>query len=726
MVEPTLGKYSVDRRLGVGGMAEVFLCRRRGIGGFDKQVVIKRIRPDITHDPAFLGMFLDEARVAANLSHPNIVQIFEIDELDGVPYIAMEYVHGPTLAHLLRLRPTARPPRYGEFAQLGAGVAAGLHYAHNARDASGAPLGLVHRDISPHNIIISLDGTAKVFDFGVAKARGNRALTNVGLIKGKISYMAPEQMLGRPVDHRADIYALGVCLYEATVGQRPFNAATEGELFAARIAGTFPRPREVRPDYPPELEEILLAAMAPEPADRPSGAELQRALTGFASSRSSAAAQDLADWIGELCSDEEASDLAGDAYAEAIVTPTPGRGGAERSSRMWSIAAAQTPTRRRRPLRSIAIGGAGLVGVAAVALYLLTQGGAHGAAPARIAPAAAALAPVAASPADQVRVYLEEAARLADAHRWQAASDMLARARKHPIDDAALDVAMTTLGDRIDLGQLRERARHALDARDHAGALAAVDALLDRAPDDPDGQRLLIEVGALQPAAAAPSAEVGTLTVAAAPGATVYVDGQLIAHGSFTRRTEARGPHEVVVRQAHLAPVHRTITIHANRETRVALLPGAPDTAAVAVAAVAPPPDAPPLVASIAPPDAAPPPPDAAMPLAPTAALAPPPPDAGAPAPTDAIAAPARSMKELAKVMSVIEGEAVTRGLAPASIHGVSGGLVEEAFASFAPGQLIEVHPSAIYYTIVRAARAGRGAGAIAAELRAAYGRGQL
>src|SRR5262245_41374034 len=173
-MEHTIGRYTVLRSLGVGGMAEVFLCRLTGIGGFEKHVVVKRIRADIVNDFDFITMFLDEARLAANLNHPNVIQTFEVDQDGGAPYIAMEYVKVATLsAVLLKLRDAQGARPYGHLAHVFAGVCSGLDHAHTAIDPSGKPLNIVHRDVSPQNIIISRDGTPKIFDFGIAKARGS-------------------------------------------------------------------------------------------------------------------------------------------------------------------------------------------------------------------------------------------------------------------------------------------------------------------------------------------------------------------------------------------------------------------------------------------------------------------------------------------------------------------------------------------------------------------------
>jgi serine/threonine protein kinase len=288
MTSSTIGKFKIHSRLSRGGMADIYRCSLRGIGGFDKVVVVKRIRRERASDPEFVSMFLDEARLAANLNHPNIVQTFEINEVDGFPYIAMEYVAGPTLAMLVRAarRASKRPlagSEVGHLAKILAGVCEGLHHAHTASSPAGEPLGLVHRDVSPENIIVSRDGVPKLLDFGVAKANGRLTETQAGTIKGKLRYIAPEQLSGS-VDHRADVYAVGVCLFEATTGQSPYGTAAGDDLalIDSISHGRQARPSEVMADYPARLEEIVLWAMQPDPARRcPSASELHDCLERF-------------------------------------------------------------------------------------------------------------------------------------------------------------------------------------------------------------------------------------------------------------------------------------------------------------------------------------------------------------------------------------------------------------------------------------------------------------
>jgi serine/threonine protein kinase len=298
-----IGKFEILSRISRGGMAEVYRARRRGIGGFEKVVALKRIRADRAADPEFVCMFLDEARLAANLNHPNVVQIFEIDEVDGAPYIAMEYVKGPSLALLApRARAVGRAAP-ALFARIIADVCAGLHHAHTARGPADEPLGLVHRDVSPQNIVVSCDGVAKLLDFGVAKARGRLTHSRAGTLKGKLRYLSPEQLEGA-VDPRADVFAAGVCLFEATTGENPFGPedAEEANILHTIARGCYARPSDLVPGYPPALEEIVMWAIAPDLARRcPTAQALHDALaTWIAQAETRANSRELAAWIEAL------------------------------------------------------------------------------------------------------------------------------------------------------------------------------------------------------------------------------------------------------------------------------------------------------------------------------------------------------------------------------------------------------------------------------------------
>lgn len=299
---PMVGKYVMECRLGQGGMAEVFKGHIEGPGGFHKVVVIKRILHQHLEDPEFVRMFLDEARLAASLAHPNLVQIFDIDESDGIPFLAMEYVPGPTLHRLMRAARAAGDVRPGCVAKIISKICDGLHHAHHARDASGQPLGIVHRDVTPQNILVSGEGVPKLVDFGVAKARGRAATTSAGVVKGKLRYVAPEQIQGRPIDGRVDVFAAGVVLYEATTGRFPFDGDSEEEVMQAILAGEFSAPSLRMPDYPVDLERAITWALQRDLERRcPSAKALQEALESFVSSGQHAArTQEVAAWVEAL------------------------------------------------------------------------------------------------------------------------------------------------------------------------------------------------------------------------------------------------------------------------------------------------------------------------------------------------------------------------------------------------------------------------------------------
>ncbi|MEW6429984.1 MAG: serine/threonine-protein kinase [Myxococcota bacterium] len=280
----TLGKYTLVRKLAVGGMAEVFLARADGPMGFQKKVVVKRILPHFVDDPRFVEMFLGEARLAAELSHPNLVQIFDFGNVDGQYFIAMEYIDGPNLRVLNReARRYEGPLPLPLVARIIGLAAEGLHSAHELRDESGSPVNLVHRDISPDNILVSRNGAVKVVDFGIAKAANQPHLTKSGMIKGKMAYMPPEQLAREPLDRRADIFALGIVLYELVTGGMPFDATSEVSIIQA-IMGKEPLEpaRKYRFDVPPALEAIISRCLEKNAADRyPTCRELQQDLERY-------------------------------------------------------------------------------------------------------------------------------------------------------------------------------------------------------------------------------------------------------------------------------------------------------------------------------------------------------------------------------------------------------------------------------------------------------------
>jgi serine/threonine protein kinase len=279
-----LGKYQVLRAIGVGGMAELYLARARGIQGFEKLVALKRILPELARDQDFIDMFLDEARLAATLSHPNVVHVYDIGAGDDGYFFAMEYLHGEDVSSLLKTAAKKkRPLGLGHALAIVTEAAAGLHHAHEAKGERGEPLSIVHRDVSLTNVIVTYDGTVKVLDFGIAKAMSRRSKTVTGHIKGKVAYLSPEQCLGEELDRRSDVFALGIVLFELTTGTRLFSRMDDFAIMHRIVSGEIDAPSQRREGYPAELERIVQRALARDRDARyPSARALQLDLEAFA------------------------------------------------------------------------------------------------------------------------------------------------------------------------------------------------------------------------------------------------------------------------------------------------------------------------------------------------------------------------------------------------------------------------------------------------------------
>jgi len=263
------GKYLLMDRIAAGGMAELFLAKQTGVKGFEKVVAIKRILPALTQDQEFVGMFINEAKLAALLSHQHIVQIFDLGTTEGFYYIAMEYVMGKDLRTLAqRSQSRSLPLTPGHALLVASRICAGLDYAHRKKDLHGRDLHLVHRDVSPQNILISYEGEIKLVDFGIAKATTQATETRTGTLKGKLSYMSPEQATGKPLDRRSDIFSLGIVLHELVTGQRLFTGNNEFAIIEQVRQAQIAPPSESNRDLPPEIDGLVMKALAKNPADR--------------------------------------------------------------------------------------------------------------------------------------------------------------------------------------------------------------------------------------------------------------------------------------------------------------------------------------------------------------------------------------------------------------------------------------------------------------------------
>ncbi|MCC6622081.1 MAG: protein kinase [Deltaproteobacteria bacterium] len=262
------GKYVLLRKIALGGMAEIFKAKVAGAEGFEKDLVIKRILPQFSEDEAFVQMFVDEARITAKLQHQNIVQIYDFDVVDESYYIAMEYIEGKDLKDVLEAGIKQRDPlSVAQCVWIAIEVSKGLHYAHTKED-KGVPLNIVHRDVTPSNVMLSFRGDVKLMDFGIAKAAQRSTKTQAGAVKGKVAYMSPEQARGKPIDGRSDLFALGVMLWEMLTRRRLFLADSDFETLSKVLKMEAPAPSSINKEVPKDLDPIVLKALAKDPNAR--------------------------------------------------------------------------------------------------------------------------------------------------------------------------------------------------------------------------------------------------------------------------------------------------------------------------------------------------------------------------------------------------------------------------------------------------------------------------
>ena len=274
-----LDRYELLCPIAEGGMASVWIARQTGKHGFQRLVAIKTILPKYAEDPAFQSMFIDEARIASRIEHANVTQILDVGEQHDVTYLVMEYVDGDALSKINRsAKKKEAPVPLGILLRMMADVCGGLHAAHELRDEAGDLLGVVHRDVSPQNVLVTTRGVAKLIDFGIAKASGRLSGdTNVDQLKGKVHYMPPEQALGKPVDRRTDVWAVGAVLYHLIAGRPPYEAANEIQTLFQVTSGRPPEPLD--PTVPAAVREVVKRALSFSPNDRhASAADLQHAL----------------------------------------------------------------------------------------------------------------------------------------------------------------------------------------------------------------------------------------------------------------------------------------------------------------------------------------------------------------------------------------------------------------------------------------------------------------
>lgn len=302
------GKYFLTERIAVGGMAELFKAKLFGVSGFEKPMVVKQILPKYSKNEAFINMFIDEAKIAVTLLHGNIVPVYELGRIDGVYFIAMEYVHGKDLADLMeeaRRKKMPVSPEHAAFMVIE--ICKGLEHAHRRTDSQGNPAAVIHRDISPPNVMVSMEGEVKITDFGIAKAAHKLGSTEAGVVKGTFGYMSPEQVRGLPLDHRTDIFSAGILLHELLTGRRLFMGESEIDAIERVKETRVPAPSSVNRRIPAAIDPIIFKALAKDPADRFKDAnEFQLALSRFLfTAGTGATAPVLGQYMKELFPGEE-------------------------------------------------------------------------------------------------------------------------------------------------------------------------------------------------------------------------------------------------------------------------------------------------------------------------------------------------------------------------------------------------------------------------------------
>jgi tRNA A-37 threonylcarbamoyl transferase component Bud32 len=328
-----LGKYELLRHLATGGMADIFLARVSGIEGFEKVVVIKRILAEFASNKEFVQLFLDEARLAATLHHPNVAQVYDVGIVGGQYFFAMEFVHGEDVRAILKtLTQLKQTIPFAEALCIVQGVCAGLHYAHEKVGYDGRTLGIIHRDVSPSNVLVSYDGSVKLLDFGIAKASTRTVETRYGSIRGKVSYLSPEQCRCEALDRRSDVFSAAIVLYELTTGHKLFGGSSDFEIMKRIVETPAPPPSARVKGYPLDLQKIVLKALARDREQRyQSAQELQLALEDFAREHKLAVSPiHLARFMEATFSEKikawKEAQLAGKGLGEHLVAALPGRG----------------------------------------------------------------------------------------------------------------------------------------------------------------------------------------------------------------------------------------------------------------------------------------------------------------------------------------------------------------------------------------------------------------
>ena len=372
-----LGRYTLHGALARGGMATVHFGRLVGAADFARIVAVKRLHPQFAGEPDFVAMFLDEARLAARIQHPNVVAPLDVAEASGEILVVFDYIHGESLSKLLALARRRAPPSLQVVSGIVAGLLHGLHAAHEATGPAGEPLGIVHRDVSPQNVLVGADGVARLIDFGVAKARARLQTTREGEIKGKLAYMAPEQLRGRTATPQSDIYAAGVVLWEALTGCRLFAADNEGAVIERVLIGLVEAPSTLVPAIPEALDAVALRAIDRDPAER--FADARAMAEALEAAMPPASSAEVAAWVNDTASEAlaaRAEQIARIEREEGLSSERRGRAFLAGLATSSDEAPAPPPRLGARALAlAFALGAVGLGALAAVALASAMRSG---------------------------------------------------------------------------------------------------------------------------------------------------------------------------------------------------------------------------------------------------------------------------------------------------------------------------------------------------------------
>ncbi|MFT7520812.1 MAG: serine/threonine protein kinase [Kiritimatiellia bacterium] len=542
MLEPgsQIGRYRLDKHIGLGGMAATFLCTLGGVGGFQKHVILKIMRPEHRDDEHCRSMFLDEARISARLQHSNIAQVFELGDYQGLPYLVMEYVRGPSLLRLnRRLYNEGAPPsgrHYGPMIRVFMDVLEALEYAGYGTDVSGEELDVVHRDVSLGNILVGINGVARLIDFGIAKTSNRLTETQQGMLKGKMQYMAPESVSGGALDPRADLFSLGVCLYISASGHYPYSGENMVEVWKSRTDGDPVAASTLCHDFPPGLNKIIQKAMQQLPEDRyqrPSHmrADLERlaeTLPDLDIRR-----ENVAEWLDGLFPDGDTAWIHAAPRKDASKHdwPQPVDTNIDSLAGFTETPPGQPTTIRRFPLwRGVALGA---LAVSVLVFSLLV-----------------ALGPfrTGANPDSAAGAYVQEGRRLIEQRQYTRALEMLQKANELDPQKPTIVIELAQLTDTTRRAVSEARAKRHIEAGDLKAAREIVRNLYDHDPLDPGATALL---STIQKATAnhIQSVATGTLQLSTVPPGVVFIDDT--SYGlTPVRLSLAAGEHRIDVRLA--------------------------------------------------------------------------------------------------------------------------------------------------------------------------------